>query len=164
LPGVITIPLSLVQLLTLGAILLPMIHLGSSRMREPAAVGASAISLLTWLLFFSPVAWSHYLIYLCPLWGWLACPTDNNPWRRATAWVAMAMIFLSPDQMPPPAIDPWGVHLLASLGLMLGLGISGLYGLIRAPAPTPANRVYVKRHGLHGGPGRRTVVFPAGPA
>jgi hypothetical protein len=161
---VITVPLSILQLLTLAAIFLPMIRLGPLRMREPAAVCAAAMSLLGWLLFFSPIAWSHYLLYLCPLWGWLACPTSRNPRWRTLAWMAMAMIFLSPDQMPPPAMDPWGVHLPASLGLMLGLGISGLYGLISMPAAMPASRVEVKRHGLHGGHGRRTVVFPAGPA
>ena len=164
LSGSVTVPLLILQLLTLATILLAMIRLGKQRMREPAAVCAAAISLLAWLLLFSPAAWSHYLIYLCPLWGWLACPIDKNPCRRAAAWIAMALIFISPDQMPPPALDPWGVHLLVSLCLMLGLGISGLHGLLRASAPTPAKRVHVKRHGLHVGPGRRTVLFPAGPA
>jgi hypothetical protein len=161
LPAAIAIPLSILQLLTLVAILLPMIRLGPSRMREPAAVCAGAMSLLAWLLFFSPVAWSHYLIYLCPLWGWLACPAGKNPRRQTIAWTAMALIFLSPDQMPPPATDPWGIHLLASLGLTLGLGIAGLYGLISLPAPQRASRVDVKRHGLH--PGPRTVLFPVHP-
>jgi hypothetical protein len=130
LPGAINGAISALRLLVLAAILLPMIRLGRDRMRQPAAVCAAAMALLSWLLIFSPVAWSHYLIYLCPLWGWLACPTDQSPWRRAAAWIAMALIVFSPDQMPAPAIDPWGVHLLASLGLMLGLGITGLYRLI----------------------------------
>jgi hypothetical protein len=161
LSAAITIPLSILQLLTLVAILFPMIRLGPARMREPAAVCAAALSLLAWLLFFSPVAWSHYLIYLCPLWGWLACPAGKNPRWQAAAWIAMALIFLSPDQMPPPAMDPWGIHLLASLGLMLGLGITGLFGLISLPTPLPVSRVDVKRHGLH--PGPRTVLFPVRP-
>jgi hypothetical protein len=146
LPGNITGPLSLARLLVLGLILLPMIRLGRDRMREPAAVCASATALLGWLFFFSPVAWSHYLICLCPLWGWLACSTERNPWQRAVAWIAMALIVFSPDQMPAPAIDPWGVHLLVSLGLMLGVGISALYRMVwaqtvkRAPTNTPMLR------------------------
>jgi hypothetical protein len=131
LPAAILTPLAILRLLVLGAILLPMVRLEPKRMREPAAVGAAAISLLAWLLFFSPVAWSHYLIYLCPLWGWLACPTGKNQWQRIMAWIAIALVVLSPDQMPAPAIDPWGVHLLLSLGMMLGLGIGGLCGLVR---------------------------------
>jgi hypothetical protein len=122
----LTAVLSILRLLTLSAILLPMVRLGKNGLRNPTVICAAALSLLGWLLFFSPVAWSHYLIYLCPLWGWLACPGDKNHWQRATAWVAMALIVFSPDQMPAPAFDPWGVHLLLSLGLMLGLGIARL--------------------------------------
>jgi len=141
LPGNITGPLSLARLLVLGLILLPMIRLGRDRMREPAAVCASATALLGWLFFFSPVAWSHYLICLCPLWGWLACSTERNPWQRAVAWIAMALIVFSPDQMPAPAIDPWGVHLLMSLGLMLGVGISALYRMVPQRAVESARTI-----------------------
>jgi hypothetical protein len=135
LPAGINSALSIARLLVLGAILFPIIRIGRDRMRESAAVCAAAMSLLAWLLFFSPVAWSHYLIYLCPLWGWLACPFAMSRWRRAAAWIAMGLIILSPDQTPPPAFDPWGVHLLLSLGLMLSLGISSLYSLIPFRAP-----------------------------
>jgi hypothetical protein len=127
LPAAISSVVSIARLLALAAILLPMIRLGRDRMRDPATVCAAAMALLAWLLFFSPVAWSHYLIYLCPLWGWLACPTEKNRLRIALAWIAMGMIVLSPDQMPAPAIDPWGFHLLLSLAIMLGLGITDLY-------------------------------------
>jgi hypothetical protein len=130
LPENITAPLSLARILVLCAILVPMIRLGRDRMREPAAVCASATALLGWLFFFSPVAWSHYLICLCPLWGWLACQPGRNSRQRAVAWIAMGLIIFSPDQMPAPAIDPWGVRLLVSLGLMLGVGMVGLYRLI----------------------------------
>ena len=127
LPAAINSAVSIARLLVLAAIILPMIRLGRDRMRDAATVCAAAMALLAWLLFFSPVAWSHYLIYLCPLWGWLACPTEKNRLRIALAWVAMGLIVLSPDQMPAPAIDPWGVHLLLSLAMMLGLAVSDLY-------------------------------------
>jgi hypothetical protein len=130
LPSQIMSVISIARLLVLAAILPPMIRIGRDGMRQPAAVCAAAMSLLAWLLFFSPVAWSHYLIYLCPLWGWVACPTEKITWRTGVAWFAMTLVILSPDQMPsPPAFDTWGARLLVSLGLMLGLGISGLYVL-----------------------------------
>ncbi len=119
------------RLLLFGMILLPMFRLGARGMRQPHAVCAAATALLSWMLIFSPVAWSHYLIYLCPLWGWLVWRGGQDRVRGAVAWLAMALVIFSPEQMPAPEFDRWGLHLLGSLGLMLILGIDALRQLAR---------------------------------
>jgi hypothetical protein len=137
LPDSMTVALSVLRPAVLAAILLPMIRLHRHRMRQPAAVCAAAMALLAWLLIFSPIAWSHYLIYLTPLWGWLACPIDRPRWQQVASWIAMGLVILSPDQMTGPAIDPWGIHLLASLVIMLCIGVTELYALTPERFATP---------------------------
>jgi hypothetical protein len=126
LPSVTIHLLQLAQLLALALVLIPIGRL-RQRMTDPAAVAPAALALLTWLLIFSPVSWSHYLTYLCPLWGWLIWQATKSKPRFAIVTIAIALQALTPPQIPVPATDPAGLRLLLSAALMLTLAIQDLW-------------------------------------
>lgn len=126
LPSVTTHLLQLAQLLALALVLIPIARL-RQRMTDPATVAPAALALLTWLLIFSPVSWSHYLTYLCPLWGWLIWQATQSKPRFMIVTIAIALQVLTPPQIPVPATDPAGLRLLLSAALMLTLAIQDLW-------------------------------------
>lgn len=70
--------------------LAPIVLLTLRRVRpagDPAFTLASSAALVAWLLIFAPIAWEHYYVYFCPLWGWLAWETTQGLLRRGAAWV-----------------------------------------------------------------------------
>jgi glycosyl transferase family 87 len=126
LPSVTTHLLQLAQLLVLALVLIPIARL-RQRLTDPATIAPAALALLTWLLIFSPVSWSHYLTYLCPLWGWLIWQATKSKPRFAIATIAIAVQVLTPPQIPVPATDAAGLRLLLSTTLMLTLAIQDLW-------------------------------------
>ncbi len=100
---------------------------------SPSTCMAAAASLILPLLMFGPIAWEHYYVYLCPLWGWLAWEAGRSRWSAIPAWGAIALTWA------PLAIAPWLKlrepllsHMLAGAVLMLGLAF------IRLMRPRPA--------------------------
>jgi hypothetical protein len=44
-------------------------------------------------LVFSPIAWEHWPIFLCPLWGWLLWEARAPGARRVLAWISLALMY-----------------------------------------------------------------------
>jgi len=139
-PSALSIPLVALQAITLGLILLPLFLRSQQLMSDAPGVCAAATALLCWTLIFSPIAWSHYLMYLCPLWGWLVYEVTRRHWPGVLAAVAIALVFFSWSQVPSPAIDPWGLRLFVSLALMFVVALWRLWspGLVLSPNPQTA--------------------------
>lgn len=94
---------------------------------SPSACMAAAASLILPLLLFGPIAWEHYYVYLCPLWGWLVWEAGLSRWSAIAAWGAIALTWA------PLAIAPWLKlrepllsHMLAGGIVMLGLALRRL--------------------------------------
>jgi hypothetical protein len=60
----------------------------------PANVVAAAGLLVSWLLVFSPIAWEHWPIFLCPVWGWLLWEARVPGLRRILASASLALMYL----------------------------------------------------------------------
>jgi hypothetical protein len=88
--GVSTL-LDMTRVLTLGIIALLLARLKPAHFRQPVTVIASSALLLSWLLVFSPIAWEHWPVMLCPAWGWLLWE-----WRQKTdlRWCAPTALVL----------------------------------------------------------------------
>lgn len=61
--------------------------------RRPSVVMAGAASLLSWLLIFSPIAWEHWPVFLCPLWGWLIWESQHLKHLAPLPWVAILFMW-----------------------------------------------------------------------
>lgn len=60
---------------------------------NPANVFAATGLLLGWLLIFSPIAWEHWPIFLCPIWGWLLWEAREAGLRRQLAIGSLALMY-----------------------------------------------------------------------
>jgi Glycosyltransferase family 87 len=117
-----------------------------------AAIIAGAVSLIGWMLIFSPMFWEHYHIYLAPFWGWLLWEATRSKARFVAAWVAIVLAYVplaivmaaSMDtpilrRIPPlrsiihviPWREPLISHMLWAAMLMWGLS---LLTLMKDPA------------------------------
>jgi Glycosyltransferase family 87 len=130
LPRSVTLPLAAAQLLALAATLALIFRRRWEDWREPRYIFAAAAALLTWLLIFSPIAWEHYPIFLCPLWGWLVWEAQQSMRHRAIVITAMALMnfpqgifevegFLQYDIALP---EPWNSGQL--WGIMMTAGVA----------------------------------------
>jgi hypothetical protein len=83
--------------------------------RRPATACAAAAALTAWFMIFSPIFWSHYLVYLVSFWGWILWESQGS---RVTAWIALAAAAL--------VWAPWGNMLrilTKATALVLGLAV-----------------------------------------
>jgi hypothetical protein len=102
-------------------------------------VFAASAALIGWMLLFSPICWDHYLIYLFPLWGWLAWEAMQSRTRCVLALVTMVIALVSTPAYPPIAMpEPFNSHLMASVILTMSLGVARLISGTRREQP-PAN-------------------------
>lgn len=91
---------------------------------SPSALFAAAVALVSWLLIFSPLCWEHYLIYLCPFWGWLIREGMRTRPRLIAASAAIALHWF-----PLPTLrwltvrEPLNSYMLAGSILMLTLAL-----------------------------------------
>jgi hypothetical protein len=98
---------------------------------RPAIVFAAALSLVAWLLIFSPIFWEHYHAYLAPFWGWLIYQAARSRLRAALGWLAIALAYL-PSSLIAHRLhmqrlpEPFFSHLLWSAVIMLVLSTTAL--------------------------------------
>jgi hypothetical protein len=100
--------------------------------RNPAHICAAAVTMMTWMLIFSPIFWPEYHLYLCPFWGWLLWEAKQSRVRLALVLVAV-MLTIVPTPMLAPAVtprnwdltlpEPYNTHMLLAAILMLALAI-----------------------------------------
>ncbi len=86
--------LTLARLGTLGGILYLFVRTRAEQWRRPEKVLAGAALLVSWLLIFSPIAWEHWPIFLCPVWGWLLWEARVSGVRRVLAILALALMYV----------------------------------------------------------------------
>ena len=91
---VISIALNFARLFSLLMILWVMFKISPRQWRRPVNVLAGAGLLVSWLLVFSPIAWEHWPIFLCPVWGWLLWEVSQPGWRRVAALASLTLMCL----------------------------------------------------------------------
>jgi hypothetical protein len=72
--------------------------------KSPELVCASAMARLGWGLVFAPLFWEHYLVYLCPLWGWLIYQATR---RHSAAVLAATATVVLTSTFPPVRSQTW---------------------------------------------------------
>lgn len=87
------------------------------------ALAAAAAMLIT-LLIFSPFSWEHYVMYLVPLWGWMAGESRRSRFAAAVTVVSILLVWcpfavVQGGRLPMP--EPLRSHMLWGMGLMLAL-------------------------------------------
>ncbi len=90
----VALGLSFLRFMTLEGVLALLFFRRPARWRNPVNVLAAAALLLRWLLIFSPIAWEHWPIFLCPVWGWLLWESREPGLARLTAVAALALMYL----------------------------------------------------------------------
>src|SRR5262249_10885857 len=93
LPQTIAFALGTTRILTLEAILFLLFRIRRGSWRNPSRVFSTAAMLLSWLLIFSPIAWEHWDVFLCPVWGWLVWEGRTPGLRRVAAMSALILSF-----------------------------------------------------------------------
>ena len=90
------------------------------------SIAAATAALVAWLLFFSPITWTHYLVYLYPIWGWMIWNGRRSKLHSIVTIVAIGIVVVSLSTEPPTRLDPYGVRYLLSLSLTFALGVESL--------------------------------------
>lgn len=85
--------LNLVRVLTLLAILAVLFTRSQRAWRKPANILAGASLLLSWLLIFSPIAWEHWPVFLCPVWGWILWEARKPGLNRIVAVSSLLLMY-----------------------------------------------------------------------
>lgn len=85
--------LNAARFLTLGAILSLIFAQRRDAWLKPINVVAAAALLMSWLLIFSPIAWEHWPIFLCPVWGWLLWEARDPGLRGGVAIGSLALMY-----------------------------------------------------------------------
>ena len=116
---------AIVQLICL-AIVLVLLWLQTASM-SMESIAAAAASLTSWMLIFSPITWTHYLVYLYPIWGWMIWNARRSRLHAIVTTVAIGIIVISLPTEPPARLDPYGVRYLISLSLTFALGMESLH-------------------------------------
>lgn len=93
LPEKIALALNVARLLTLLAILGVLFTQKQATWSKPANVLAGAALLMSWLLIFSPIAWEHWPIFLCPVWGWVLWEARKPGVKRALAVTSLLLMY-----------------------------------------------------------------------
>ena len=70
----------------------------------------ASCALISWFIVFSPIAWEHYQLYLCPFWGWLVREAERpTRWRiailGALASSASSLAVFPAVQLPEPLLS-----------------------------------------------------------
>ena len=75
----------------------------------------ASCTLVCWFVIFSPIAWEHYQLYLCPFWGWLIHGAEQSVRWRITIVAAIASSASSLALLPVIALpEPLLSHMLWS--------------------------------------------------
>jgi len=100
LPPNISDLLSFLRLGTLTAVLYFILRTRPFQWRDPSLILAGAALLIGWLLVFSPIAWEHWPIFLCPVWGWVLWEARRPGVNRALALTSLALMYVPAGIFP----------------------------------------------------------------
>jgi len=127
------IALLLTQWLTFVVLLAILARHANKLRRSPQAVCAACAMLLSWMMLFSPICWDNYLVYLMPLWGWLAWEATQGKARLILALLAIALAAVNTAGHPRFGMpEPFNSHVMFAMMLTLALGVAR----IRSRDPT----------------------------
>lgn len=133
--------LNLARMSTLGAVLLIVLRAPRELWRVPANIMAASGLLISWLFIFSPIAWEHWPVYFCPIWGWMIWESRRGgPW----AWVAplsLALMYLPAGILQVQGIatyrivlkEPFNSSQLAGVALLFAMCLRRTTCLLRIP-------------------------------
>lgn len=93
LPEDVSLALDGGRILSLGAILSLLFRVRQECWLNPACILAAAGLLLGWLYVFSPIAWEHWPLFLCPLWGWLFWEMRKPGVRRFVSLLSLGLMY-----------------------------------------------------------------------
>jgi hypothetical protein len=131
------------RIASLTAVIFALVRLRAPRSQTPVNILAAAALLISWLLVFSPIAWEHWAVFLCPLWGWVLWEALQPGWRRICAIASLALMYFPagiiqvqgiaayPLQLP----EPFNSSQLAGFILLFGLSFSRIYSAEATPQP-----------------------------
>ncbi len=133
LPRAVDIAFRVAQFASLAVIIGLMVIKRRDYWDAPAHVFAAALTLVSWLLVFSPICWEHYHAYLAPFWGWVIYEGTKSRPRMVVALLAIGLPYLPTSlllhqvaggryRLPEPLFS----HLLCAAILMMGMGIYAL--------------------------------------
>jgi hypothetical protein len=124
-----------------------LIRLRSLKNQTPKNILAGAALLMSWLLVFSPVAWEHWAVMLCPIWGWLIWEAVHEAgWKRGCAIASLALMYFPAGILQVPGFasypieipEPFNSTQLLGFMLLFGLSFSRLYLSSPVSQPIPA--------------------------
>jgi hypothetical protein len=92
LPDNIATALTVARGISLAIVVLAIFSLRKKDWEKHMNVLAAAALLLSWLLIFSPIAWEHWPIFLCPLWGWLIWEAQQGGVRKVVAITSLVLM------------------------------------------------------------------------
>ncbi len=109
LPGPIAASLSVLRAGSLLLLLALHARVHPKQWRTPATILAAAAALIAWLLIFSPIAWEHWPIFLCPVWGWILWEGFHHREVRALCAVSLLLMYFPAGIIQVPGIATWPV-------------------------------------------------------
>jgi hypothetical protein len=103
--------------------------------QTPINILAASAMLISWLLIFSPIAWEHWAVFLCPIWGWVLWEATQPGWRRICAIASLALMYFPAGIIQVPGFatyrvtlsEPWNSSQLFGFVLLFVLSFSRLY-------------------------------------
>jgi hypothetical protein len=136
LPTPISDGLGNIRIAALTSVAFALLRLRSPEARTPVNLLAASAMLISWLLVFSPIAWEHWAVFLCPVWGWLIWEAIQPGWRRFLAIVSLALMYFPAGIFQVPGFATYSIELpeplnsfqLIGFMLLFGLSFSRIYG------------------------------------
>ena len=123
LPEQVAIILNVARLSSLAVILAIFGTLSRDLWKRTEIVLSGAGLLLGWLLIFSPIAWEHWPILLCPLWGWLLWEMRSPGLIRKFAISSLILMYFPAGIIQVPGIASYKVLLPEPLNSSQLLGV-----------------------------------------
>lgn len=125
-PGV-RLGLRLAALGTLAALTALMLRRRSLLETSAPHFFAAVAGLVSIVLIFSPLAWVHYHLYACPLWGWVLWEARRGRARAWLAWLALGLVYVPVGVVDTlPLAEPVRSHLLLGALVLLALSVARL--------------------------------------
>ncbi len=117
------------RMATLTAVGFALARLRPRENQTPVNIIAASALLTSWLLIFSPIAWEHWAIFLCPAWGWLLWEALQSGWRRVCAITSLALMYFPAGIIQVRGFATYPITLPEPLNSSQLLGFILLFGL-----------------------------------
>jgi hypothetical protein len=125
----ISLGLNVLRLFTLEIVLYRILTIRPANWRDPINLMSATALLIGWLLVFSPIAWEHWPIFLCPIWGWMLWEAREPGLKRVVALSSLVLMYLPAGILQVSGIatypivlpEPFNSSQLMGLALLMGL-------------------------------------------